>query len=218
MTGARKISVVVADELTMLCEGVAAICEHTLYYHVVGYCGDGLAAVRMIESLNPAIALVDLNLPELHGVAVIQKVRQSSSRAKLLIFSTRTDRKTVLDVLRGGANGFLLKTDPASCLLEAFRFVLGGGIYVSPQLKPAEIFVSHRSSISRAPLESLSPREHQVFSLLVEGLRAKEIAARLDLSPKTVDTYRSSLMRKLNIFDVAGLVKFAIQKNLMPLG
>ncbi|HLJ17557.1 MAG TPA: LuxR C-terminal-related transcriptional regulator, partial [Bryobacteraceae bacterium] len=89
-----------------------------------------------------------------------------------------------------------------------------GGVYISPLLRMEEILASSRSRSSRDPLESLSAREHQVFSLLVEGVRAKEIAARLTLSPKTVDTYRASLMRKLDIHDVAGLVKFAIQRNL----
>lgn len=218
MTATKKTSVVVADELTLLCEGIAAICEVSSHFYVAGHCSDGVAAVRMIESLDPEITVLDLDLPKLHGAAVIQKVRQSGSRAKLLVMSMRRDRKTVLEALRGGANGFLLKSDPAVCLVEAFHSVLAGSIYVSPQLELTEIFVARRPAPARAAFDTLSPREHQVFSLLVQGLRGKEIAARLDLSPKTVDTYRSSLMRKLEIYDVAGLVKFAIQRNLTSLG
>ena len=92
--------------------------------------------------------------------------------------------------------------------------ILDGGIYVSPQLELNKIFGPGQKSAPDDPLEMLSAREYQVFTLLVEGIRAKEIAARLELSPKTVDTYRASLMRKLDIHDVAGLVKFAIQKDL----
>jgi DNA-binding NarL/FixJ family response regulator len=217
MTEPKKSAIVVADELTLLCEGIAAICDRTSRFRVVGQCRDGPTAVKMITSLKPAIALLDLNLPRLYGATVIQKLRESESPAKILIISTQCDRKTVVETLRAGANGFLLKTDPAPRLLEAFEFVLSGGIYVSPQLKVTEIFSPPRSTPPRTPFEALSPREHQVFSLLVEGLRAKEVAARLDLSPKTVDTYRSSLMRKLNIHNVAGLVKFAVQKKLTPL-
>ena len=91
---------------------------------------------------------------------------------------------------------------------------MAGGIYVSPEMELEKIFISQRKNEIGDPLETLSSREYQVFSLLIDGIRAKEIAARLDLSPKTVDTYRASLMRKLDIYDVAGLVKFAIQRDL----
>ena len=111
-------------------------------------------------------------------------------------------------------NAFLLKSGPANQLLEAFEQILDGGIYISPELELNKIFVSGSKASSDDPLQALSAREYQVFSLLCDGVRAKEIAARLSLSPKTVDTYRASLMRKLDIHDVAGLVKFAIQKDL----
>ena len=116
--------------------------------------------------------------------------------------------------MRCGVNGFLLKSAPWNQLVEAFDQVLDGGVYVSPELELNRIFSPSGKPEPDDPLETLSMREHQVFSLLVEGIRAKEIAARLDLSPKTVDTYRASLMRKLDIHDVAGLVKFAIQRDL----
>jgi DNA-binding NarL/FixJ family response regulator len=99
-------------------------------------------------------------------------------------------------------------------LHEEFEQLHDGGIYVSPSLDLDRIFSPGQKSAPEDPLEALSAREYQVFCLLVEGTRAKEIAARLDLSPKTIDTYRASLMRKLDIHDVAGLVKFAIQRDL----
>ena len=120
----------------------------------------------------------------------------------------------MVEALRCGVSAFLLKSGPSHQLLEAFAQVLDGGIYVSPQLELSKIFNPGQKSAQEDPLELLSAREYQVFSLLVEGVRAKEIAARLELSPKTVDTYRASLMRKLDIHDVAGLVKFAIQRDL----
>lgn len=210
----KTARVVVADERELLCEGIAAICERDSPFRVVGYCTDGLAAVRMIESIRPEIALLQLNLPKLFGLAVIEKTVRANVPSRLILMSETTDRKTVIEALRLGANGFLAKTDGAGRVLDAFHSVLGGGIYVSPQLKLGDIFTPPKAVSAMSPLESLSPREHQVFSLLVEGLRAKEIAARLDLSPKTVAGYRASLMRKLDIHDLAGLVKFAVRKNL----
>jgi DNA-binding NarL/FixJ family response regulator len=102
-------------------------------------------------------------------------------------------------------------------MADALNQFTQGGIYVSPQIEVMSLFGESGGRTENDPLEALSSREFQVFSLLVEGVRAKEIAARLSLSPKTVDTYRSSLMRKLDIYDVAGLVKFAIQRDLADL-
>jgi DNA-binding NarL/FixJ family response regulator len=108
-----------------------------------------------------------------------------------------------------------LKNATRQQLDEALKNLLEGGIYVSPQIELASlVYEGQQHQRTADPLDSLSSREYQVFSLLVEGVRAKEIAARLTLSPKTVDTYRASLMRKLEIHDVAGLVKFAMQRNL----
>jgi DNA-binding NarL/FixJ family response regulator len=124
----------------------------------------------------------------------------------------------VLEVLRNGACGYLLKSSSVMQMAEGLHQFTQGGIYVSPQIEVSTLLGDGSGARNdRDSIESLSSREFQVFSLLVEGVRAKEIAARLRLSPKTVDTYRSSLMRKLDIHDVASLVKFAIQRDLVSL-
>jgi DNA-binding NarL/FixJ family response regulator len=116
--------------------------------------------------------------------------------------------------LRAGADGYLLKDGPFRHLLDALSFIRDGGVYVSPLLRGAGMFTRPERSAAADPLAGLSPREMEVFSYLVAGLRPKDIADRLDISPKTVDTYRASLMRKLNVHDLVGLVKFAIERNL----
>jgi two-component system response regulator NreC len=217
MTAPKKATIFLADEQTLFCEGLVAICESTRQFRVVGHCGDGRSAVKMIRDLCPDVAILDLGLPKLYALSVVQQLRRFGPSPKILILSMRRDRKTVLEALRAGANGYLLKNDPSHSLLDGVKEVLTGSIVVSPQFKLAEIFSTGESAATPAtPYEQLSAREHQVFTLLVEGLRGKEIAGRLDLSPKTVDTYRSKLMRKLNIHDVAGLVKFAIREKLIP--
>jgi DNA-binding NarL/FixJ family response regulator len=168
----------------------------------------------LIESERPDIAVLDLNLPDLFTLEIVRRVKEAQLPTRIVVLSTRRDRKTVVEALRSGVSAFLLKSGPSHQLLEAFEQVLDGGIYVSPGLELDKLFSPGAKTSSADPIESLSAREHQVFSLLVEGIRAKEIAARLELSPKTVDTYRASLMRKLDIHDVAGLVKFAIQRDL----
>ena len=217
MHSADTGSVVVADELSLIREGIAALCEKAPGCHVVGQASDGEEAYRLIDALRPDFAVLDLNLPKLFSIEIARRVSQQGLATKVVIISSRGDRKTVLDALRSGVSAFVLKAGPARHLVDAFEQVRNGGVYVSPLLRVTELFAGSSSAGSEEDLiETLSAREYQVFSLLVEGLRAKEIAARLDLSPKTVDTYRASLMRKLDIHDLAGLVKFAIQRSLIP--
>ena len=210
----KTYSVLLADDLTLVREGLAALCAGHAQFQVVGQCSDGASALSMIESQRPDLAVLDLNLPDLFTMEIVRRVRDASLPTKIVVLSIRKDRKTVVEALRSGVNGFLLKSAPSTELLEAMDQVLDGSIYVSPQLELNKIFSTNHKNAPEDPLDLLSAREYQVFSLLIEGVRAKEIAARLELSPKTIDTYRASLMRKLDIHDVAGLVKFAINRDL----
>src|ERR1700689_2147272 len=203
----KTYSILLADDLTLVREGLAALCEAQPQFRVIGQCSEGAAALRMMELKRPDIAVLDLNLPDLFTLAIVRRAKEANLPTKIVVLSTRRDRKTVVEALRSGVSAFLLKSGPSVQLLD-------GGIYVSPQLELNKIFGPGQKSVPDDPLEMLSAREYQVFTLLVEGIRAKEIAARLELSPKTVDTYRASLMRKLDIHDVAGLVKFAIHRDL----
>ncbi len=210
--------ILIADELTLVREGLAALCNSISGFHVVSQVGTAAAALVEIERLQPSLALLDLGLSDLAATEVIRRVRELGIRTRCAVFSIRKDRKTVLEVLRTGACGFLLKSSTSEQMADALGQFTQGGIYVSPQIEVMSLFGDGGGrNQTEDPLESLSSREFQVFSLLVEGIRAKEIAARLSLSPKTVDTYRSSLMRKLDIHDVAGLVKFAIKRDLADL-
>jgi DNA-binding NarL/FixJ family response regulator len=210
----KTYSILLADDQTLVREGLAAICRSLPHYKVIGQCSGGAAALRMIEEQRPDIAVLDLNLPDLFTFEIVRQVRESGVHTRTVVLSTRRDRKTVVEALRAGVNAFILKSGSTEQLLEAFDQILDGGIYVSPQLELHKIFSNGPKSVSDDPVDMLSAREYQVFTLLCEGIRAKEIAARLELSPKTVDTYRASLMRKLDIHDVAGLVKFALQRDL----
>lgn len=213
----KPVSIVLAESLPLIREALAALCESRPPYHVAGHCGSGVDAVRMIESLKPAISIIDLELPNLYALEIIRKVRNAGIQTRSVILAFQADRKIVLDILRSGAHAIVLRTGGSRHLFEAFDCVREGGIYLAPQLDLDKLFTPARNGKSGDPLDTLSARERQVFTLLIEGLRAKEIASRLELSPKTVDTYRASLMRKLDIHDIAGLVKYAIQRNLTSL-
>ena len=213
----KKTTIVLADEQTLFREGTAALCEATRQYKVIGQCADGRSAVRMIGALRPDVAILDLGLPKLYALSVIQKLRQSEACLKFMVLAMRRDRKTVLEVLRAGASGYLLKTDSIVALLQGLREMLAGSICISPQFEAAKVFRSTAAPPRHESYDQLSAREYQVFTLLIQGLRGKEIADRLDLSQKTVSTDRANLMNKLNIYDVPGLVKLALRKKLIPL-
>lgn len=204
-------TIVVGEELGLIREGLIKLCNALQDCRVVAECSDGAAALKTIEQLKPDLALLDLHLGEVFTLEVVRRLRDSGCPTRVLVVSTRRDRKTALESIRAGAKGYILKSGPSEQLAEAFQQINAGAVYVSPLV---EMDRAGDHSNGQDPLETLSAREYQVFSLLIDGVRAKEIAARLDLSPKTVDTYRSSLMRKLDIHDVAGLVKFAIQREL----
>ena len=209
----QQTTVVLADDHAIVREGIASLCAAN-GMQILGQCAEGPSALQMIGSLKPDFAILDLHMPGMTGVEVIRRLRMDGCGAKLLILSISREESTVMEALRAGADGYLLKDGPARHLLDAISFVRDGGVYVSPLLRGAGLFTRSDRQAPEDPLASLSPREMEVFSYLVNGLRAKDIAELLDISPKTVDTYRASLMRKLNVHDLVGLVKFAIERNL----
>jgi DNA-binding NarL/FixJ family response regulator len=212
MQESTTTTLVLADDHAIVREGIAALCASN-GFQILGQCSEGAAAVEMILSLKPDFAILDLHMPGLTGVEAIRRLRAAGCKAKLMILSISRDESTVMEALRAGADAYLLKDGPSRHLLDAVSFVRDGGVYVSPLLRGAGLFTKGEKGADD-PLASLSPREMEVFSYLVNGLRAKDIADLLEISPKTVDTYRAGLMRKLNVHDLVGLVKFAIERNL----
>ena len=210
----KSISVVLADDHGIVREGLAAFCEAQPELSIAGQCADGVAALEMIQALKPDFAILDLHMPKMTGVQVVRKVRDLQLPTRVIILSVARDESTVMEALRAGADAYLLKDGPGRHLLDAITYIREGGVYVTPLLRGAKLFTDSHNAEKDDPLHSLSRREYEVFSHLVNGLRAKDIADLLAISPKTVDTYRASLMRKLNVHDLVGLVKFAIGRNL----
>jgi DNA-binding NarL/FixJ family response regulator len=207
------ITVVLADDHAIVREGLAALCAAN-GMTVLGQACDGPSALEAVTGLKPDFAILDLQMPGMTGAEVIRRLRSNGCAAKLIVLSVSREDSTVIEALRAGADAYLLKDGPGRHLLDAIQFVQDGGVYISPLLRGAGLFTRAEKGAAQNPITCLSPRETEVFSYLVNGLRAKDIAALLDISPKTVDTYRASLMRKLNVHDLVGLVKFAIERNL----
>ncbi len=211
----EQLTLVLADDHAIVREGIAALCA-THGFRILGQCSDGAAAVEMIQAQKPDFALLDVHMPGTTGIDAVRQLRAAGVTTKLLILSISRDESLVMDALAAGADAYLLKDGPSRHLVDAVNFVRDGGVYVSPLLRGAGLFAhgGEKRPAPANPLAVLSPREIEVFSYLVNGLRPKDIAELLDISPKTVDTYRAGLMRKLNVHDLVGLVKFAIERNL----
>jgi DNA-binding NarL/FixJ family response regulator len=211
----RHATVVLAGDFILLREGLAAVCELSGIYHVAAQCADGRSALEALLETDPDIAVVDFKLPGLSALELLAERQRLRLRTQILVMADQRDRKIAVEVLRAGGRGVLLESDTSREVLLAFEQVVGGGIYLSPAFSLSEVFAWQEPVRDEVdPLDRLSSREYQVFSMLVEGVRAKEIAARLHLSPKTVDTYRACLMKKLDIRHVAGLVRFAMDREL----
>ena len=213
MEAVPETTIVLADDHNIVREGFALVCSDN-GLRVLDQCADGRAAFEMINSLRPDFALLDLQMPLMTGVEVIRKLRAAGSTTKLMILSIVRDEATVREALHAGADAYLLKDGPSRHLIDAINYIRDGGQYISPLLKGAGMLPKGDEKRQTDLLSTLSPREMEVFSYLVNGMRAKDIADLLNISPKTVDTYRASLMRKLNVHDLVGLVKFAIERNL----
>jgi DNA-binding NarL/FixJ family response regulator len=210
-----RISILFVEEQTLYREGLTSMFESHRDFDLRGSSGTGAALVDLLAQRPADVGLIDLHLTDIHAFEVVRRTRAAGVQTKLMLLAARADPRTATEAIRGGAQGMVLKSSNSAQLLEACRQVMSGAVYVDPRIELAQTLTNVVRKETGDPLGALSSREHQVFSLLIEGVRAKEIAARLAVSPKTIDTYRASLMRKLNIHDVAGLVKYAIQRQLI---
>lgn len=210
------IAVFVADDHAIVREGLASLLGAQPDMRVVGTAADGRETVREIALLEPDVVVMDIAMPRTNGIEATREIRDRVPRARVIVLSMHSSAEVVFHALEAGASGYLLKESAAKEIIDAVRAVHAGRRYLGR--KVAEMVADNVGRASSAsPLESLSKRERQVLQLVAEGHSSARIAAALDLSPKSVDTYRSRLMGKLHIGDVAGLVKFAIQHGLTSL-
>ena len=210
------VTVFIADDHAILREGLASLLAAQPDLRVVGTAADGLDAVRQVAKLLPDVVIVDIAMPQMNGIEAAREIRDRVPQTRLVILSMHSSVEHVFHALEAGAHGYVLKESAAKEIIDAVRAVRAGRRYLSQKVADMMAEVVSRSAAT-SPLNSLSKRERQVLQLVAEGRSSAQIAVMLSLSPKSVDTYRSRLMQKLRIRDVAGLVKFAIQHGLTPL-
>ncbi len=211
-----RIRVFIADDHALVRDGIVAILQAAADIEVVGTAANGRLALEQIVALSPDVAILDLSMPELDGISLTRQILTTRPKIAIVILSMHSSAQHVFQALEAGARSYLLKESAGREIAETVRAVHLGRRHLGGRI--AEIVaegISNRRSTS--PLESLSNREREILTLVADGLSSAEIGRRLTLSPKTVDTYRSRLMQKLQITDLAGLIKFAILHGLTPL-
>lgn len=214
------ISVFLADDHAVVRDGLRLLLEAEGDIKVVGDAADGRHTVQEVAQLRPDVVIVDVVMPQLNGIEATRQIRDRCPSAKVVMLSMYSTAEHILQAFQAGARGYVLKECAGSEVVNAVRSVHAGNRYMSQKISDALVddYVSRcEVGRARAPLERLSPREREILQLVVEGKSSRGIAQVLSLSPKTVDTYRSRLMRKLGIRDLPTLVKFAIQHGLTPL-
>jgi len=215
-----EIRVFLADDHAVVRDGLRLLLEAQPDIKVVGDAANGWDAVRRVARLRPDVAILDIAMPELNGIEATQQIREVCPSTQVVILSMHSTSEHVFHALQAGARGYLLKESAGIEVVNAVRAVHVGRRYLSQKISDRVIddYVRQREAVeARSPLARLSPREREILQLVVEGKSSAEIAGLLYLSPKTVETYRSRLMRKLGISDLPRLVKFAIQHGLTPL-
>jgi DNA-binding NarL/FixJ family response regulator len=208
--------VLLADDHTLVRAGLRKLLESIPGMEVVGEAGDGLALLELAEKLQPKVVLMDIAMPGLNGLEATARITKSWPDIRVLILSMHQSAEYVRQALRHGAVAYLLK-DAAPLELEwALAAVLRGETYLSPAVSKGVVSdYVHRFRSDEPAQAALTPRQREVLQLIAEGQSTKEIARRLDLSVKTVETHRTQLMKQLDIHEVAGLVRYAIREGLI---
>jgi len=210
------IRILIADDHGVVAEGLKHVVESQGDMQVVAIVGDGREAVRVAKEQTPDVVLMDLSMPELNGADATRAILERDPNCRVIVLSMYVEREYVRRALKAGASGYVVKRSAAKEVVDAIRAVNAGQRYLSPRV--ADVVIDDYAGDAKGDLlEKLSAREREVLQLLAEGRTGAEIAARLALSQKTVETYRARLVEKLGIRDVAGLVKFAIQRGLVSL-
>ena len=206
------LRILIADDHAVVRQGFRALLERE-GFEVVGEAVNGQDALRLAAELKPDIALLDVSMPLLNGLEAGREIQRAHKDTQVVLLTMRAEDHLMAAALRGGIRAYVLKSQAAEDLVLAIRAVARHQIYLSPGL--SRFVVDAYLNGESAPVDPLAPRERQVLQLVAEGKTSKEIAVVLGLSTKTADSYRARVMEKLDIHEIAGLVRYAIRQGIV---
>jgi len=216
------VKILIVDNHQLFCDGLKTLLEHEPNTKVIGEANDGRAAVRMAQRLSPDLVIMDVMMPELNGIEATRQIKSILPKVKILALSMHADRHYVGNMLTAGASGYVLKDSAFAELAHAIKVVCQGKRYLSPSIMDMVVddyvqCLSPGAATQSAPLSELSSREREVLQLIVEGRKTKEIAGRLFISHKTVETHRRNIMGKLGIATLADLIRWGLRQGMASL-
>jgi DNA-binding NarL/FixJ family response regulator len=211
------LRILIADDHAVVADGIRHLLATQSDFEVIGLAPDGGEAVRMAGALRPDVTLMDIVMPHLNGIEAARQILQDNPDARVVMLSMYSDSERVYQALQAGARGYVLKRDLPIELCDAIRQVGGGGRYLSPGVTDTVVTDYLHDKRVPDPLQALSGRERHVLQMLVEGKTAAAVARKLELSPRTVETYKARVMRKLGLADLPALVKFAVRHGITSL-
>ena len=210
--------ILIADDHALVRAGIRAFLERIPNIEVVAEASDGREAVELVTKLQPDIVLMDIAMPDLNGLEATSQIVKMWPRVRVIVLSMHASEEYVWQALRAGARGYLLKGASLAELELALSSVAKGELYLSPPLSQQAITeYVQRTGKERAPAEKLTARQREILSLIAEGKSTKQVALQLNISVKTVESHRTQIMERLNIHDVAGLVRYAIKTGLVKI-
>ena len=213
-----KTKILIVDDHRVVIEGIKSALQEHPEFKVVGEAVDGFEAVEFTKSLEPNIVIMDISMPNLSGIEATRQIKGLNPEIQIVIYTMHSDKEFVIDLFKAGISAYVLKDDPLSDLILALKAVEGGGTYFStmaPTILARHMEEMEEKTTSKNSFDTLSQREIEVFQLLAEGKRIKEIAKQLFISPKTVESHKYNIMEKLQAASVIDLTKIAIRKNLI---
>jgi two-component system nitrate/nitrite response regulator NarL len=213
----QKIKVLVVDDHPVVRKGLQSCLERQQRLKVVGEASDGEEALVRTRELAPDVVLMDISMPRMNGLAVTEVLRKETPKVKVLVLSMHSNREYIFRIIQAGAHGYISKEAKPEELLRAIESVYEGGTFFSPEIARAALNQLVNSGGKKQPFDQLTSREREVLILIAEGQSNKEIASKLDIGVRTIETHRERIMRRLNIHSVAGLTKFAIANGMIPL-
>jgi len=214
-----RTTVVLADDHHIVRKGLRTLLEAEDHFAVIGEEADGLKVVELVDRLRPDVLLLDVQMPGLNGLEITRQIAQRALKTRVVILSMHANETYVLEALRHGAAGYVLKDAPPIEMLTAVREVSAGRRYLSRALSERAID-AYAEKAQAAPADAydmLTTREREVLHLAAESSSTSEIAARLGISPRTVETHRENLMRKLGLQSQTDLIRYALRRGILPL-